>query len=89
MDPDGAYGVHFEVFFATHEPVRDRPNHYIKVARVRAWATTAPIVLTTEINGQVEMVAEVPAGAYIVENPAGERYAMSAEEFERRYELDE
>jgi hypothetical protein len=89
LDPGGAYGVELEVFFATHEPVRDRPDHYVKVARVHAWMATEALVLTTEIAGKIEMVADVPAGAYIVENPSGERYAMPAEEFNRRYELDE
>jgi hypothetical protein len=89
MDPQGAYGVELTVFFATHEPVPERPGHYIKTARVRAWIATDSLTLTTEVNGRMEMVADVPPGAYVVENPSGERYPMTAEEFERRYELDE
>lgn len=89
IDPGGPYGVEFDVFFATHESVPDRPDYYVKVARVRAWAATESLVLRTEINGRIEMVADVPAGAYVVENPSGERYGMTAEEFEQRYELDE
>ncbi len=89
MDPGGEYGVALEVFFATHEPIPDRPDHYVKVAFVRAWVATDSFVLTTEVAGRIEMVAQVPAGAYVVENPDGERYHMSAEEFWRRYELDE
>jgi hypothetical protein len=89
IDPGGPYGVEFDVFFATHEAVPGRPDHYVKIARVRAWVTDESFVLSTEINGRVEMIADVPPGAYVVENPSGERYAMSAEEFERRYEPDE
>jgi hypothetical protein len=89
LDPGGPYGVALEVFFATHEPIPDRPDHYVKVAFVRAWVATDSFVLTTEVAGRVEMVAQVPAGAYVVENPNGERYHMAAEEFWHRYELDE
>ncbi len=32
------------------------------------------------------MIALVPSGAYIVQNPSGELYSMSAEEFDARYE---
>jgi hypothetical protein len=89
IEPGGPYGVEIDVFFSTHEPVPGRPDHYVKVARVRAWIASESFVLTTSINGTVEMIADVPAGAYVVENPSGERYAMTAEEFDRRYELDD
>ena len=45
--------------------------------------------VVTFVDGVEEMRAAVPPGAYIVQNPGGELYAMSPEEFERRYELDE
>jgi hypothetical protein len=89
IEPDGPYGVDLEVFFATHRPVAGQPDCYIKVVCVHAWIVTAPFVLITEVNGRPEMVADVPAGAYVVENPSGERYAMAAEAFELRYEPDE
>jgi hypothetical protein len=89
IDPAGAYGVDLEVFFATHEPVPERRDVYVKISRVRAWLVTERLVLTTIVDGRPEMVADVPAGAYVVENPAGERYAMTAAAFEQRYEPDE
>lgn len=89
IEPGGPYGVDLDVFFATHEPVRDRPDCYVKVVRVRAWVATEPCILRTEVKGRVEMVAEVPAGGIIVEQQDGDRYSMTLEEFELRYELDE
>ena len=58
IDPGGPYGVELDVFFTTHEPVPDRPDYYVKVARVRAWAITESLILRTEINGSTEMVAD-------------------------------
>ena len=89
IDPAGAYGVALDVFLATYEPIPGQQDLFVKVTRVRAWMVTESLVLSTTIDGHTEMVAHVPAGAYVVENPSGERYAMSAEAFEQRYELDD
>ena len=46
--------------------------------------------LITWIDGRIEMVAAVPAGAFVVQNLVqtlgGELYAMDAEQFHSRYE---
>lgn len=88
-DPSGAYGVTLEVFFATHRALVDRPDHYVKVVKVRAVCVNEAIILKTLVKGEIEMTALVPGGAYVVQNPDGEQYAMAAEEFHQRYELDE
>ncbi|MEO0422970.1 MAG: hypothetical protein AAF184_11575 [Pseudomonadota bacterium] len=80
------YGVDLQVFFTTHKPLPDTPHHYIKVTPVRAMQVREPTHITTEIDGRLEMEAEVPAGAWIVQNKDGELYYNSAEEFAKRYE---
>jgi hypothetical protein len=87
-NPAGDYGVELHTFFRTHRAVPERSHHYVKVVTVRAWCVTEAAVIETYVNGRLEMTASVPAGAYVVENHDGERYAMSAEEFFSRYELD-
>ena len=87
-NPAGDYGVELEIFFSTHRAVLERPHHYVKVVTVRAWCVTEAVVVETRVGGRLEMTASVPIGAYIVENPGGELYAMPAEEFFRLYELD-
>jgi hypothetical protein len=89
LDPAGAYGVDLQTFFATHLPVAEREDHYVKVVTVRALQVTATFTLSTWVDGRLEMAALVPEGAYVVQNPKGEQYAMSAEEFSRLYEPTE
>jgi hypothetical protein len=84
-NPAGEYGVELDLFFRTHQPVPDRPNHYLKTALVRAFRLEQPIELVTVVGGKEESVASVPAGAYVVEGLDLEQYAMSAEEFHERY----
>lgn len=88
-DANGDYGVDLNVFFETHRPVPDLEDHYIKDARVRAYRTIESSTLITRVNGTVEMVSAVQAGDFVVQNPDGEEYPMSAEEFASRYVLDE
>ena len=88
IDPDGHYGVELEVFFATHRAIAEQLDHYLKIVKVRAVRAAELVQLRTQIKGKTEMVALVPAGAYIVQNPSGELYSMSADEFEKRYEPD-
>lgn len=82
---DGWYGVALARFFRTHKGVSIHGHAYVKSVEVDAVRTTAPVTLTTLVDGKVEMVAQVPAGAFIVRNPDGEEYAMSAEDFLLRY----
>ena len=86
MGPDEEYGVDLETFFATHRPIADRKDHYVKQANVRARQASEETLIVTEVNGRKEMEATVPAGAWIIQNPAGEIYYNSPEEFEQRYE---
>ena len=83
------HGVELEIFFRTHEAVPGLPDHYVKVARVRAIQLTGEMMLQTRVNGRIEREARVPPGSWIVQNPDGEQYDMPAEDFHRRYELDE
>jgi len=87
-DPAGDYGVELHTFFRTHRAVPERAHHYVKVVSVRAWCVTEVAMIETHVGGRLEMTTSVPAGAYVVENPDGERYAMPADEFFSRYELD-
>jgi hypothetical protein len=87
-DAGGDYGVDLHTFFRTHRAVPEREDHYVKVVKVWALCVTEQLELITMVNGTVEMSATVPAGAFVVENPDGERYAMSAEDFMLRYEPD-
>ena len=89
IDPDAHYGVELEVFFSTHQAIAEVRDHYLKIAKVRALRIAEPVQLRTEIKGKTEILALVPAGAYIVQNPSGELYSMTADEFERRYEPDD
>jgi len=89
LDPAGEYGVELRSFFTTHQPMPDKPDHYVKTATVRAFRLEEPLELVTIVRGKEEIVASVPAGAYVVQNPDGEQYAMTDEEFHRRYIEDE
>ena len=83
---DDRYGSDLEAFFTTHEPIKDREHHYIKVAKVRAMKVDKDTDLTTLIRGNVEMQSKVKAGGWIIQNPSGELYYNTAEEFAKRYE---
>jgi hypothetical protein len=88
-DPNGDYGVDLRTFFRTHAALPDLEDHYVKVVTVRAVCVAVEAVLVTRVNGSTEMTAVVPVGGFVVENPDGEQYAMSAEDFAVRYEPDE
>ena len=85
-DPENEYGVDLKVFFTTHEPILERPDHYLKCAKVRACQVEEETRIVTEVDGRREMEATVPRGAWIIQNPDGEIYYNAAEEFEKRYE---
>ena len=63
-------------------------HHYVKVVTVRAWCVTEAAMIETHVGGRLEITTSVPAGAYVVESPEGERYAMPAEKFFSRCQLD-
>lgn len=88
LEPEHEYGVDLEVFFTTHRPIRDSKDHYRKLATVRAVQAKADTRIVTQVKGRVEMEATVPAGAWIIQNPTGELYYNSAEDFEARYERE-
>jgi hypothetical protein len=75
-------------FFCNHRAVPERPHHYVKIEIVRACCLTDAETIETIVGGRLEMIASVPAGAYLVEGVGGERYAIPEEEFVRRYELE-
>lgn len=85
-DPENEYGVDLGVFFTTHEPILEQVDHYLKRAKVRACQVKQETSIVTEVSGRREMEATVPPGAWIIQNPDGEIYYNSAEEFEKRYE---
>jgi hypothetical protein len=85
LDPAGYYGVDLEVFFTTHQALPELANHYVKTAQVRAWRADRPFELVTRLRGVTEVISMVEVGAFVVQNPQGEQYPMSAEEFLRRY----
>jgi hypothetical protein len=85
--PGGA-GPLAHTFFRTHRAVPERAHHYVKVVTVRAWCVTEAVIIVISRRPHTYVSTSVPAGAYVVENPDGERYAMSAKEFFSRYQLD-
>jgi hypothetical protein len=85
-DGDQPYGVELRAFFETHKALRDQPDHYIKDAPVRALQVSEDTDIVTVIRGREEMKATVKAGAWIVQNPGGEQYYNTDDEFQRRYE---
>jgi len=57
-----------------------------KYARVRAWQATREEEIASEMqDGFRETTNTARPGDYIVENPDGERYVMSADDFQPRY----
>jgi hypothetical protein len=83
VDNEGdVYTVAGDVFERTYE--RRSPGVYVKVARVQAWrAEAAGSIETREGRTHYE------AGDYLVENEAGDVWAVSAAKFEEMYEPDE
>jgi hypothetical protein len=82
-----AYGVELRAFFTTHRAVAEQPDHYIKDAVVRARQVTEDTELVTVIDGREEARSTVKAGGWIVQNPGGEQYYNTPEEFQSKYEL--
>jgi hypothetical protein len=80
------YGSELNAFFSTHAPIPEREDHYRKVACVRAARVDRDTDLVTVVDGREEATATVKAGGFIVQNPGGEQYYNTPEEFERRYE---
>lgn len=83
---EGPYGSELRAFFDTHKPVPDKRDHYIKDAPVRARQVSEDTDIVTIVGGREEMTATVKAGGWIVQNPGGEQYYNTAEEFQRRYQ---
>lgn len=88
-DGEGEYGVDLDAFFSTHRPVPALPHHYVKSSRVRATQVEVTTEVVTILDGVEEMRAAARPGEFIVQNPQGEVYSMTREEFEARYEFDE
>ena len=86
LDDDQEYGSDLAAFFATHQAIPERRDHYLKVATVRARRVAEPTELVTVVRGQEEARSVVQAGGWIIQNPDGELYYNTAEEFARRYE---
>ena len=85
-DSGGGYGVDLQVFFSTHAPVPGRSDHYVKTALVRAVQVTDQVQIETHVRQRLESRATVAPGGWILQNPGGELYYNTAEEFARRYE---
>ena len=82
----GEYGCELEAFFTTHEPLAD-VNWWRKCARVRAHKVKVDTDLVTVVKGQEESRSTVLAGGWIIQNPGGEQYYNTPNEFVERYEL--
>ena len=86
IDADGsAYGSELRAFFDTHKALPEQRDHYVKDAVVRALQVSEDTDIVTVVNGRQEMTATIEAGGWIVQNPGGEQYYNTAEEFQRRY----
>lgn len=89
MKVDGEYGADLQVFYATHQPVAAREHYYVKVVKVRAFQVKEDTDINTIVRGNEEMKAKVQKDGWIIQNPTGEIYYNSDEEFKKRYVLDE
>jgi hypothetical protein len=85
-DADGGYGVDLRVFFSTHDPIQGSVDHYIKSIPVRAVQVTEEAEIETHVRERLEARASISPGGWLIQNPDGEFYYNSAEEFARRYE---
>ena len=65
-------------FQASHEPVGN--GQWRRVGTFRAWQVTEPVRLRTK-----EGSATADPGDWVVESPAGERWPVSEQQFERTY----
>jgi uncharacterized protein len=81
-----AYGADISIFFATHEPVVAKPDHYVKTAAVRAVRVRDSMQIETRVRQRLEAQATIQPGGWLIQNPDGELYYNSAEEFALRYE---
>src|SRR5689334_22093757 len=87
IEADGhRYGAELAAFFTTYRPVPEKPDHYVKVATVRALQVTEDTEMITIVNGREEARSTVKAGGWIVQNPGGEQYYNTPEDFALRYE---
>jgi len=82
---DDAYGCELEAFFTTHAPLAEE-NTWKKVAKIRARRVEVDTDLVTVVKGVDESTSTVLAGGWIVQNPGGEQYYNTPEEFVKRYE---
>jgi len=83
---DQPYGSELRAFFNTHKPLPDKPDHYVKDAIIRALQVSEDTDIVTVVDGREEMSATVKAGGWIVQNPGGEQYYNTPEEFQKRYQ---
>jgi hypothetical protein len=85
VEGDHSYGVDLRIFFATHRALADKRDHYVKDAVVRARQVDVDTDIVTEVNGRQEMSATAKAGGWIIQNPTGEQYYNTGDEFPQRY----
>ncbi len=83
---DNKYGCALEEFFTTHKPLAEK-NTWRKCAHVRARQVEVDTDLVTMVRGREESRSTVRAGGWIVQNPGGEQYYNTPEDFIERYEI--
>jgi hypothetical protein len=83
------YGCALQEFNDTYEAVPGRPNVFRKKAMIRAYQPGEPFTFKTVMaNGSVDVPeGHGEADDWFVQNPGGEAYRVSAEEFVRTYDL--
>lgn len=79
------YGCEVETFRDTHVRAPEKEHGWYKAAPVRARKAQEETEIVTVVDGKVEGRSKVPAGYWIIENPGGEQYYNSPEEFARNY----
>lgn len=79
------YGCEVATFRETHLRVPGVEHGWYKAVPVRARKATEETEIVTVVDGRVESRSKVPAGYWIIENPGGEQYYNSPEEFARNY----
>lgn len=61
---------------------------YQKQGRIKARIVTEQETIETYINGRLETTKVANPGDAVVENPGGEKYALEARSFNKRYDED-
>lgn len=81
---DGSYGAAQAEFERTHRRVG--PHQWLRVEPVLAYQTSERCTVVTTVDDREESRVVAEPGDWIVQQPSGEMMALTAAEFDARYE---